>query len=338
VGSPVTLPCASTTIYTDASETGWGAHREDWVELSGKWSPAEIRLHINALEMLAVILAVTAWSEDLRGSSVMIATDNTTVVAHIRNVGGTKSPIMMLLSQQLYRRCMEHQIELSVRHIPGRLNVIADSLSREGRVVSTEWTMNKSVVLAILTRWGQDHSEAVDLFATRYSARLSRFVSPVPDPTALAVDALSIKWNHLSIYAFPPTALLPRVLSKVREEEVTIMLIAPLYRKAIWLPHLLELCIESPIRLPDMRGLLFQPRSGVELLNPRDVLDLHAWNISGMPMRTEAFLGRQPFAPREAFESLQTRFTSQDGFSTTVGVVRGRLISSSRLERMWEIS
>ena len=44
----------------------------------------------------------------------------------------------------------------------------------------------------------------MDLFATRYNYKLPKFVSLVPDQTAWAVDALSLPWQDLDVYAFPP--------------------------------------------------------------------------------------------------------------------------------------
>ena len=49
----------------------------------------------------------------------------------------------------------------------------------------------------------------VDLFATRFNYKLPKFVSPVPDPTAWAVDALSLQLDHLEGYAFHPVSLIP---------------------------------------------------------------------------------------------------------------------------------
>ena len=39
-----------------------------------------------------------------------------------------------------------------------------------------------------------------------------QFVSPVPDPLAWAVDALSLSWEDLDPYAFPPAAILGKVV------------------------------------------------------------------------------------------------------------------------------
>ena len=44
-------------IFTDASNAGWGAHLDN-DSTGGVWSPTEKHLHINLLEMKAVLLAL----------------------------------------------------------------------------------------------------------------------------------------------------------------------------------------------------------------------------------------------------------------------------------------
>ena len=55
----------------------------------------------------------------------------------------------------------------------------------------------------------------MDLFATRFNNKLPQFVLPVPDPQAWAVDALSLSWEDLDPYAFPPAAILGKVVEKL---------------------------------------------------------------------------------------------------------------------------
>ena len=43
----------------------------------------------------------------------------------------------------------------------------------------------------------------VDMFATVSNSHLPRFMSPIPEPRALAVDALSQDWQGRSVYMFP---------------------------------------------------------------------------------------------------------------------------------------
>ena len=48
----------------------------------------------------------------------------------------------------------------------------------------------------------------MDLFSTRFNNKLPQFVSPVPDPQAWEVGALSLSWEGLDPYAFPPASIL----------------------------------------------------------------------------------------------------------------------------------
>ena len=57
----------------------------------------------------------------------------------------------------------------------------------------------------------------MDLFATRFNNKLPQFVSPVPKSQAWAVDALSLSWEDLDPYAFPPAAILVKVVEKLKD-------------------------------------------------------------------------------------------------------------------------
>ena len=48
-----------------------------------------------------------------------------------------------------------HQASNHTRHIPGRLNVIADKLSRLGQTIQTEWSLLQQVFQKICNRWHQ---------------------------------------------------------------------------------------------------------------------------------------------------------------------------------------
>ena len=58
---------------------GWGAHMGD-SQISGTWTHTDGKLHINCLELNAVIHALQHWAQVLQGHQVMIARDNSTVV------------------------------------------------------------------------------------------------------------------------------------------------------------------------------------------------------------------------------------------------------------------
>ena len=74
-------------IFTDASKEGWGAHLDEHT-VRGTLSLPESKLHINHLELKAVFLALKEFRTLVLNKTVLIATDNTTVVAYINKEGG----------------------------------------------------------------------------------------------------------------------------------------------------------------------------------------------------------------------------------------------------------
>ena len=90
---------------------------------------------------------------------------------------------------------------------------MADKLSRLGQTIQTEWSLLQEIFQAICSRW---HRPQIDLFAPRFNNKLPQFVSPVPDSLAVAVDALSVPWEDLDAYVFPPAAILGKVVEKLR--------------------------------------------------------------------------------------------------------------------------
>ena len=127
-------------IFTDASKEGWGAHLNEHTA-RGTWSLPESKLHINYLELKAVLLALKEFQSLCYGSIVLIATDNTTVVSYINKKGGMRSGTLCALLWRILTWCTRNQVTLKARHIPGWLNVVADKLSRLGQTIQTEWSL-----------------------------------------------------------------------------------------------------------------------------------------------------------------------------------------------------
>ena len=120
--------------------------------------------------------------------------------------------------------CLLSHIHLVVRHIPGTFNVLADCLSHFHNPVNTEWELLQVVFDSVVLRWDRPH---VDLFATSLNHKLETFVSPVPEPLAFAVDAMSLSWDGMFTYAFPPFRFLIQVLLKIKQSDCKVILIAP---------------------------------------------------------------------------------------------------------------
>ena len=272
-------------IFTDASNEGWGAHLGDSIA-RGVWSDTESHFHINFLELKAVLLALKSFEHLCKDQIVLIATVNTTVLSYNKE-GGMRPGSLCALLWRLLSWCHPRGIVLRARHIQGRLNVIADKLSRHNRVIQTEWSLSQQVFNLLCSRWARPH---VDLFATWFNRKLPKFVSPVPDPTAWAVDALSLSWENLHIYAFPPVSLLNQVVSKVMDQGCCRMiLIAPRWPNMPWFWDLVNLSAHIHFRLPLQRDLVQQPFNGLLHRNLSN-LNLHAWLLEPLSFKNKGSL------------------------------------------------
>ena len=129
-------------------------------------------------------------------------------------------------------------------------------LSRLGQTIQTKWSLLPEVFQTISSRW---HRPEIDLFATRFNNKLPQFVSPVLDPLAWAVDALSLPWEDLDVYGFPPVAILGKVVEKLQDHPChRVILIAPGWPNIPWFWDLVALSSQIPLSLPN---LLTQPFS-----------------------------------------------------------------------------
>ena len=205
-GIPLTIDHPFNTIFTDASLSGWGAHVEpEGLLFHGVWTEDQSRLLINVLEMKAIFLSLSQVVFKVKNSIVLISTDNTTVVAYIRHQGGTHSTELTEEVWNVLNLFLTHNIQLLVKHIPGRFNTLADRMSRVDKPISTEWSLNQEIANKIFQIMD---FPSIDLIATRLNHRLPLYVSPIPDQKALSIDALSMDWNRIHAYAFPPFHLI----------------------------------------------------------------------------------------------------------------------------------
>ena len=262
-------------LWSDASDVGWGAHLGEEV-VSGLWSPEEQRSSINHRELLAIFLALRHFLPLVQKSTVAVFADNTTALAYLWNQGCSRSAVLNQTAQDLLRWAELHSISLLPQFIMGRNNVLAGFFSRPHQVLGSEWTLKLSVFQQLRRKW----PVLIDLFATSLNHRCLPYFSPFRDPNALGTDALLQPWDGWQAYAFPPYALIPAILKKLRSSSgVLLTIIAPYWLQRPWFPELLELVVDGPVALPLDKDLLSQPHVHRQHLG-LSRLALHAWRLS----------------------------------------------------------
>lgn len=248
------VPVTWQVVTTDASLLGWGAVLGG-LSLQGKWSASERSLPINLLEIRAVYLALSAWSDRLKGLPVRIQSDNVTAVAYINHQGGTRSRAAQREVNRILTWAEKYVPCISAVFIPGIDNWRADYLSRQ-QVLPGEWTLHPDIFQSICQRWG---TPDVDLFASRFNARVGNFLSRTRDPLAYGTDALVFPWDQFSLmYAFPPLQLLPRLLRRVKSEGRPVILVAPAWPRRAWFADIVRMSVGQPWSLPLRPDLLSQ--------------------------------------------------------------------------------
>ena len=120
-------------------------------------------------------------------------------------------------------------------------------------------------------------------------------MSPVPDTLAWAVNALSLSWEDLDPYAFPPAATL---------DKVRVILIAPGWPNMPWFWDLVTISSQIPLSLPNLLNLLTQPFNQTPHRNLSN-LNLHAWLLE--PQKSEQGFSQAVVARIEAPQRGSTR-------------------------------
>ena len=149
-------------ITTDASLLGWGA--EHGVSTGGSWTHVKAQHHINYLEMLAIYLALQTFAKSWVNTDIHLMCDNTTAMHIVNHMGTSHSDSCHSLAKDIWEWCMARDIWVSVAHIPGKQNLVADFESRRNQR-EAEWQLNIAALQNALSKINfQPH---IDLFASR---------------------------------------------------------------------------------------------------------------------------------------------------------------------------
>ena len=120
-------------LYSD-SATGCGfgiffagkwAHAK-WPE---QWHKAGITGNISVLEFFPIFVALHLWGKHFRNKKIILHCDNMAVVCTVNSMT-SKSDQMLVVLRAFTLKCLELNLVVKAKHIPGKSNDITDSLSR----------------------------------------------------------------------------------------------------------------------------------------------------------------------------------------------------------------
>ena len=224
------------TLFTDASNLSWGITNGNNPS-GGLWNEAECAQHINWKELKAIQIGILTYCKKNTFKHVRIMCDNTTAISYINNMGGIQSSGCDSLSRDIWLYCHTRGLWISAAFIPGKDNKVADEKSRNINL-GTEWMLNTNIFKNIVKRL---YCPEIDLFASRINKQLDKYVSWHPDPDAIAIDAFTIKWDTSSYFIFPPFSVINKVISKIRHENATGILVVPDWPSQSWYPRAMSL-------------------------------------------------------------------------------------------------
>jgi hypothetical protein len=118
-------------IFTsDACLSGCGGmFKEQFFHVEFPHSILDEHLHINALEMLAVIACLKMWSTKFKGKRILIKCDNQ-VTVYVINTGKSRNFCLQCCLREICFLAAVHEFEIRAVHIAGIDNCLADMLSR----------------------------------------------------------------------------------------------------------------------------------------------------------------------------------------------------------------
>ena len=235
---------------------------------------------------------------------------------------------MFRLTWNILLLCQQHEITLSVRHIPGRLSVLADNLLIRNQIIGSEWSLHPGIVSQMFSIWS---NPKLNLFVARHNNKLPAFVSSSRSQSSSSGCSVHSVGQAMGLR-----------LSTNRSDATSAS-------EVCTLGSLSNASSGSTSALPAVASNSSRPLSGfssgdtpavstsVETPSIRSVHNhpeqviLFAWSLSSFPCETDSFLRQLPPVSARQLGNLPPASMTASGKYIRVGVVCNKLVLSKPL-------
>jgi hypothetical protein len=144
-GKNIWLSNSQINLFTDSAgnpDLGCGvffAGHWTYYQWPDHWHKPDIMVDITFLELVPIVLSIFLFKQDLSNKQILFHTDNKALVC-ILNKKSSKSRRVMGLIRPLVLYTMLYNMQFKAIHIEGRINCIADAISRK------QWQRFRSLV------------------------------------------------------------------------------------------------------------------------------------------------------------------------------------------------
>ena len=285
------------------------------------------KLVTNYLELKAVLLALREFQALCTNRVVLIATDNTTVVAYINKEGGMKSGPLCALLWRILTWCTRNQVTLKARHIPGRLNVSRQTI-QTGPNHSNRMVPQPRGIQGNMQPVAQAPSGSL---CHQVQQQASTVSLPSPRCSGLGSGCPQFVLGGTGPLRLPTSSHLGQMVEKLQDYPCNrIILIAPGWPNMPWFWDLVAMSSQIPLCLPNIPNLVSQPFNQVLHRNLPN-LNLHAWLLEPQQSRSKVSLRQWQHELRLRKEDRPDLSMRQSGPFLQSGVSVIRWTSGQRL-------
>ncbi|KAA6381490.1 MAG: hypothetical protein EZS28_022980 [Streblomastix strix] len=203
------------------------------------WNKKEVEMTSNAKEIKAIYYGLLRFEQvfkKMHDQAILIRSDNTTAVYDIKKWKAKESLIDRI--KQVFYLVKRLKLQIATIHIPGKLNLTTDSLSRLCR--SGDYTLKDGMIQMICKT--SNYMPEIDIFATQYNKLINNYATvDLNDLGTHFHNAFNYKWSKVKLYIHPPIPVLGRVLQKMKQDKAQGIVIAPIWPGQSWYTKLKNL-------------------------------------------------------------------------------------------------